>query len=182
MKKFNLLIGVVIVAVIVVVLLMLDRTGVLVWSDTASAGQVPLRLEYDWRSLTFTSSSREYKALFKLDSGFRDKPGSVPRIKIERIIENRLYPLCEYVRDDQYLQDEHRAKAQRFDVESGKYIETLDPQIFAPLVDAMEAGRTYPAQGIWTLTRREYETLLRIAAEVAARCEGQVRTSALDSR
>jgi hypothetical protein len=80
------------------------------------------------------------------------------------------------------LQDDHRAKAQRFDLESGKYVETLDPTIFNPVVDAMEAGRTYPDRGIWTLSTREYETALRVATPVAARCEGVERAPEANGR
>jgi hypothetical protein len=188
MKAFNLVIGVVIVCLIVVVLLILDRTGILVWSGPASAGQTSLELVYDWRALPFTSNSREYKALFKLDSGYRDKPGTVPRIKIERVIEDRVYLLCEYVRDDQYVQadqnmpGDQRGKAQRFDFESGKYIETLDPEIFRPLVEAMEAGRSIPDRRVWMLGDRGYEAAVRIARTVAARCEGLSGASASDNR
>jgi hypothetical protein len=174
MKKRYVLLVVVLFFIVIWAFMVVDRIGLFESSGGPNTGMVSLKLNYDWRSLTFSSNAREYKALFKLDSGYRDKSGTVPRVQIERVIDTHIYLICEYV------QDEQRTSAQRFDIESGRYIESLDQAPFRALADAMQVGTTIQNRNVWELGDRAYDTAVNLATDIATRCDSPVRMSKLD--
>jgi hypothetical protein len=169
MKKGHVFLVLALLCVVIVAFLIVEKIDIFDSSGGPGNGRVATKLNYDWRSLTFPSNSREYKALFKLDSGYRDKDGTVPRIKIERVIDDHVYLICEYV------QEEQRTSAQKFDLESGSYIESLDPVPFHALAEAMQAGTTIQNRNVWELESRAYDTAVKIATDIATRCDSPVR-------
>jgi len=137
-----------------------DRNGVL------SPGSGVENTEYEWRVLKLTLRSQQYKILAKFDSGYRNEfSGRVPRVKIERVIDSKVFLLCEYVKDDQH------AAAQRFDPNSGLYVEELNPELFRPLSEAMQNGTSRPDQSAWSLGDRLAPTI-DLASSIVSLCEG----------
>jgi hypothetical protein len=99
--------------------------------------------EYGWRVLNQTVDHEHIRILAKLEAK------KIPRLKVEHVVGQDIFLLCEYVRGD------YGSFAQKFDPSTGSAVAYLNPGLFVPAYDWMLSGEQIDEDGQWVLPRAD---------------------------